>query len=55
MFDCGGFSGIADWIRRAQVLREGTTHIVYKPAFCRRKQLSIINQFINYNMVVTNL
>ena len=24
------------------VLREGTTHIVYKLAFCRRKQLSII-------------
>jgi len=31
------------------MLREGTTHIIYKPAFCRRKQSSIINPFMNPN------
>ena len=39
--------GISFWVY--SVLREGTTHIAYKPAFCRRKQSSIINPFMNHN------
>jgi hypothetical protein len=34
---------------RAELLREGTTHIVYGPAFCRRKQSNIITSFLNHN------
>ena len=33
------------------MLKEGITYIVYKPAFCRRKQSSIINPFMNRNMI----
>jgi len=33
------------------LLREGTTHILYKPAFCCRKQSSIITSFMNPNSI----
>jgi len=34
------------------MLREGSTHIVYSPAFCRRKQSSIITSFMNHNTLM---
>jgi len=37
------------------VLREGTTYIVYKLTFYCKKQLNIINPFINHNIIAINL